>query len=259
MAVSLYEFIGYQSKLDHVRRYFSHLHFKYDPYRGWNSKSFLHDTWILYNLIEIYNPKKIYGRFRISEKSIVWRKGFSSPQSLYRWGFRGEINQVIDSVIPSIKLVLEDKRIIFIGCQNSFTGYRPDLCIYAEIREIKIVPEGENKINIFFDNRVMASIIKKERNLWHIEEGKYRVRPNIIVEVKESKGSLHSGIKNNIKKYKKMFPDSKLLIICPERIEEEKLNGCYFIRDTFKEEFSNNIVCDKDKFQKRLGCIILQK
>ena len=246
----------YMAKLARVKKYFPNLDFTYEQFRGSKTISFIHEAWILYNLIELHKPKEIYGLSYITRDSVEWRKGYFFPRRFYRWGFSGKQGpkKVIESVVPDIKLIQGDGKVIFIGYQNSFHGFRPDFSIYYGFKQIKLWTE-ENRVYVFFDDKLMVSILK-DNEFWSIE--KYNIVPNIIVEAKENKKAFSSKIRSNIKVYKEMFPSSKIVVVCPEQIKSEKLSGCCFVLDTFNEDLLERGLCDKDNFQKRLREVILQ-
>ena len=261
--------LDYKIKLNQVKRCFPDLDFTYEQQRGSKTKSFVHEAWVLYNLIEVYKPKEVYGFSGVIENSVGWEKRYFFPRRFYRWGISGKQGpeKVIESVIPGIKLVTDDDNIIFIGYQNSFFGFRPDFSIYLGFKDNIRLASSENKVDILFDDEILTSIIKKEYSLggiltkddkyseWQIEN--YNFAPNIIVEAKESKHALNSTIRGNIKTYRQMFPNTKIVVVCPEKIDETKLNGCFFVLDTYDKKLLERKECDKNKFQERLRQIVV--
>lgn len=235
------------------------MNFRYEQLRGRKTKSFMHEAWVLYNLVEIFNPKKVFGLSYVTRDTIEWEEGYFSPKRFYRWGFSGQQGpeKVIESVVPGIKIIQNNGNQVFIGYQNSFFGFRPDFSIYLGVKNNIKLKDSENKVDILFDDEILTSIIKKDDKhyrFWQIEN--YSFAPNIVVEAKESKGALNSTIRSNIKTYRQMFPNTKIVVVCPEKIDETKLDGCLFALDTYDKELLERKECDKNKFQERLRQII---
>ena len=258
------------TELNKVKQYFPDLNFRYEQFRGRKTKSFMHEAWVLYNLIEIFNPQKVFGLSYVTEDTIEWKEGYFWPKRFYRWGHSGKQGpeKVIESVVPGIRIIQNNGNIVFVGYQNSFFGFRPDFSIYLGVKNNIRLKNSENKVDILFDDEILTSIIKKENSPWKIltkddkdygfwQIENYSFAPNIIVEAKESKGALNSTIRSNIKTYRQMFPNTKIVVVCPEKIDETKWDGCFFVLDTYDKELLERKECDKNKFQERLRRIIV--
>jgi len=249
-------FLEYLTKLNKVKEHFPNLNFNYEQFRGSNTKSFIHEAWVLYNLIEVFEPKQVFGLWCLTENSIEWRESYLFPKRFYHTPYSGKKGPEgpLRSVIPHIKIIQKTGNIIYIGYQNSFHLYRPDFSIYLRFRDIKL-RNIKNRIDVVFDDKIITSIcFDNKSGFWYIEN--YNFSPDVVVEAKESKSALTSKIRSNIKKYKEMFPNTKIIVVCPEKIEETKLNGCFFVLDTFDKELLERRKCDKNKFQDRLRQVI---
>ena len=249
-------------ELSKVKQCFPELKFKYQQYRGGKTKSFIHEAWVLYNLIEVFEPQKVFGLYNIENEQIGWEENLFLPVRYYRWGVSGKEGpkKVIESVIPGIKILRKNGDIVYLGYRNSFFGYRPCFSIYLGFKEIRL-KSNENRIKVMFDNEIMTEIDKKMEKdsiIWDIE--KYNFMPDIIIELGGNKRTVISKIRGNIEIYRQKFPNAHIIMVSPEYVEQSKLQGYTFVLDTYnKKLLLEEGKCDKKKFQERLRDVIFKR
>lgn len=243
--------------LAQIKLHFPELDLQYGQIRGSKTESFAHEAQVLYNLIEVHNPSRVYGLSYIDEKDIKWIEGRYSPKRFFGLEHSGKKgpDKIVEAVTPGIKIITRDGSVVFLGYQNAFQGLRPDFVLYYGFSNINL-ERSESKVEVFFDKMLTATISKsKDREWWRVTEDSRK--PDIVLDAKENKKALTSRTRSNIPKYKEHFPGSKLIIICPEKIPD--FPSCEIVLDTFNLNLiRSKEMCDRETFQNRLKEALFQ-